>query len=196
MGRAPIVDRWALCCELGVGGHECVRAWLPQARARAEHVLRADARRAGLIGPLWLLLSGAIGVVSLAVAATDRGAARSTAAFALLLLAALLISPLGWTYYWWLVPRWWRSSPPGGAGCPAGGRVSQRTRRWRRRCSLSRCPAIWPLPAAIAFQPSAWATVFPGSAYFWATLALWGALIADWRAAGGHLNAFTGLLRR
>ena len=150
----------------------------------------------GLIGPLWLLLSGAIGVVSLAVAATDERERAVDRAFGLLLLAALLISPLGWTYYWWFVlgpmvavaASWWErdSQPPASIA-----------ERWRRALLLAAVPGlIWPLPATIAFQPSAWATAFPGSAYFWATLALWGALIADWRAAGGRFSAFLEWRRR
>jgi Glycosyltransferase family 87 len=153
----------------------------------------------GLIAPLWLLLSGAIGVVSLAVAAADSGDRAVDRDFGLLLLAALLISPLGWTYYWWLalgpmvavVASWWgRDARP--ERSPASD-----TGRWRRALLLVAVPGlIWPLPATIAFQPSAWATVLPGSAYFWATLALWAALIADWHVAGGRLKAIGGLLRR
>jgi hypothetical protein len=153
----------------------------------------------GLIAPVWLLLSGAIGVVTLAVAAADSGDRAVDRAFSLLLLAALLVSPLGWTYYWWLavgpmvavVATWWRRDAHGerSPGSSAG--------RWRRALLLVAVPGlIWPLPATIAFQPSAWATVLPGSAYFWATLALWAALIADWHVAGGRLNAVAGLLRR
>ena len=75
----------------------------------------------GLIAPVWLLLSGAIGVVTLAVAAADSGERAVDRAFALLLLAALLVSPLGWTYYWWLAlgpmvavvaSRWGRDAHP------------------------------------------------------------------------------------
>ena len=153
----------------------------------------------GLIAPVWLLLSGAIGVVTLAVAAADSGDRAVDRAFSLLLLAALLVSPLGWTYYWWLavgpmvavVATWWRRDARGerSPGSRAG--------RWRRALLLVAVPGlIWPLPATIAFQPSAWATVLPGSAYFWATLVLWAALIADWHVAGGRLNAVAGLLRR
>lgn len=153
----------------------------------------------GLIPPAWFLLSGAIGVVTLAVSAADSGDRAVDRAFGLLLLAALLVSPLGWTYYWWLalgpmvavVATWWRRDARGerSPGSSAG--------RWRRALFLVAVPGlIWPLPATIAFQPSAWATVLPGSAYFWATLALWAALIADWRVAGGRLGAVAGLLRR
>ena len=153
----------------------------------------------GLIAPLWLLLSGAIGVVSLAVAAADSGDRAVDRGFGLLLLAALLISPLGWTYYWWLA-----LGPMVAVVASWANREAQRGRtifvnagRWRRALLLVAVPGlIWPLPATIAFQPSAWATVLPGSAYFWATLALWAALISDWRAAGGRFGAVAGRLRR
>lgn len=156
----------------------------------------------GLIAPVWLLLSGAIGVVTLAVAAADSDERAVDRAFALLLLAALLVSPLGWTYYWWLALgpmvavvacRWGRDARDAHVErWPASN-----TRCWRRALLLVAVPGLfWPLPATIAFQPSAWATVFLGSAYFWATLALWAALIADWRVAGGRLSAVAALLRR
>ena len=153
----------------------------------------------GLIAPLWFLLSGAIGVVSLAVAAADSGDRAVDRGFGLLLLAALLISPLGWTYYWWLA-----LGPMVAVVASWANREAQRGRtifvnagRWRRALLLVAVPGlIWPLPATIAFQPSAWATVLPGSAYFWATLALWAALISDWRAAGGRFGAVAGRLRR
>jgi hypothetical protein len=152
-----------------------------------------------LVAPLWLLLSGAIGVVSLAVAAADSGDRAVDRGFGLLLLAALLISPLGWTYYWWLA-----LGPMVAVVASWANREAQPERttfvnagRWRRALLLVAVPGlIWPLPATIAFQPSAWATVLPGSAYFWATLALWAALISDWHAAGGRFGAVAGLLRR
>ena len=130
-----------------------------------------------LITPAWLLLSALIGVVTFAATAHEADDRAIDRSFGLLLLAALLISPLGWTYYWWLalgpmvgvVAAWrWHASPPSG----------------RRALLLAAVPGlIWPLPATVWFQPNPWATVLHGSAYFWATLALWAALIADWRAA-------------
>jgi alpha-1,2-mannosyltransferase len=154
----------------------------------------------GLVAPIWLLMSGTIGAVSLAVAAADWGDRAVDRGFGLLLLAALLISPLGWTYYWWLalgpvvavVGSWWWGRDARPERPPASN-----TGRWRRALLLAAVPGLfWPLPATIAFQPSAWATVLIGSAYFWATLALWAALIADWHVAGGRLRAVAGLVRR
>ena len=146
----------------------------------------------GLIWPAWLLLSAAIAVVSFTIAATDSSDCAVDRSFGVLLLAALLISPLGWTYYWWLalgpmvalVAAW---DPL------AQGTSLSSTARWRRGLLLVAVPGlVWPLPATVAFQPNPWATVLTGSAYFWATLALWGALIADWRLAGGRVGAFSG----
>jgi hypothetical protein len=145
-----------------------------------------------LIGPIWLLLSAAIGVVSLAVTVTDSSDGRVDRGFAVLLFAALLISPLGWTYYWWLalgpmvalVAAW---HPLAAATRLAG------AARQRRALLLVALPGLfWPLPATVTFQPNPWATMMTGSAYFWATLALWAALIADWRLAGGRVGALIG----
>ncbi|HEU5190899.1 MAG TPA: glycosyltransferase family 87 protein [Methylomirabilota bacterium] len=150
----------------------------------------------GLIGPIWLLLSAAVGVVSLTIAATDSSARTVDRGFAVLLFAALLISPLGWTYYWWLalgpmvalVAAW---NPL------AQGTTLSSTARWRRALLLVAVPGLlWPLPATVAFQPNPWATALTGSAYFWATLALWAALIADWRLAGGRVGALVARERR
>ena len=153
----------------------------------------------GLIAPLWFLLSGAIGLVTLAVAAADSGDRAVDRAFGLLRLAAVLISPLGGPYYWWLAlgpmvavvaSCWGQDAHPKRPS-------ASNTGRWCRVLLLVAVPGlVWPLPATIVFQPSAWATVLPGSAYFWATLALWGALIASWHMAGGRLTAVAALLSR
>ncbi|HKZ06064.1 MAG TPA: glycosyltransferase family 87 protein [Methylomirabilota bacterium] len=150
----------------------------------------------GLIGPAWLLLSAAIAVVSFTVTATDAGERGVDRSFAVLLFAALLISPLGWTYYWWLalgpmvaLAAAWN---PAAQGAPISS-----TARWRRTLLVIAAPGlIWPLPATVAFQPNPWATLLTGSAYFWATLALWAALIADGRLAGGRVGARIGRDRR
>jgi len=150
----------------------------------------------GLIGPVWLVLCAAVGLVTLTIAATDSSDHTVDRSFAVLLFAALLISPLGWTYYWWL------ALGPMVALVAAWNPLAQGTTlssmaRWRRALLLVAVPGlIWPLPATVAFQPNPWATVLTGSAYFWATLALWAALIADWRLAGGRVGALSGRERR
>jgi hypothetical protein len=107
--------------------------------------------------------------------------------FALLLLVALLLSPLGWTYYllfllgplsalfrsWWIETRTF-------------GDLFSFVASWRNRFLLAAVPGlIWPVTELNRWQPHAWATVTIGSMYFWATFFLWAALIADWRARGG-----------
>ncbi len=146
----------------------------------------------GAIRPLWLLLVAVLGGVTLAVAARDRTPDAADRAFALVLLGALLVSPLGWLYYLWLplgpllllAARRWRerAASSGGETGPAA--------RWRTGLALAALPGLFvPVPAATVFQPAAWATLFPGSAYFLATLFLWGALLADWRARSAESPA-------
>lgn len=49
-----------------------------------------------------ITLSALIGYASLAIARSEATTLRVDRSFAALMLAALLISPLGWTYYFWL----------------------------------------------------------------------------------------------
>ena len=139
-----------------------------------------------VILPLWLPSVAIIGFCSLAVVTVDRTTAAVDRAFALLLAAALLVSPLGWIYYLWLAAgpgaalalRWRRkqaldqSDPRAGAA------------RWRLRLLMLAVPGlVWPYFATFLFQPHAWATPLLASAYFWSIAALWCALVLDWLAA-------------
>jgi hypothetical protein len=135
---------------------------------------------------LWLPSVAIIGVCSLAIATADRTAAAVDRAFALLLSAALLISPLGWIYYLWLAVgpmavlalRWSREKTRDGYDPGAG------AARWRRRFLMLAVPGlVWPHFATFLFQPHAWATPLLASAYFWGIAALCGALALDWLAA-------------
>jgi hypothetical protein len=142
-----------------------------------------------LVKPLWCLSAGIVGVCSLRATmgnpATATGIDRD---FAILLLAALLISPLGWTYYFWLpvgplvacIYGWW------GLGAYANPREDTSLLLWKKRLLLLALPGlVWPFVATSVFQPHRWATVSIGSIYFWTILCLWGSLIVDWRAGGG-----------
>lgn len=84
-------------------------------------------------------------------------------------LAALLISPLGWTYY-----LWFATGPLGGAILHA----------WRNRpalkwplLALGGC-FILPLSVVLIGQPSVIASFTAGSLYTWAILATWMAVVA------------------
>ena len=94
-------------------------------------------------------------------------------AFALLLVAAILISPLGWIYYM-----------PVAAG-PIAAIVFAQERRgpWTWWSVLLGVIAIagfyWPHPLLGAMQPNRWATLVFTSAYFWASLAAWTWLMTE-----------------
>ncbi len=135
----------------------------------------------------WIVAAALVGVVTLfacvrpgglrAHPSTGSGRAEDTdRAFALLLVAAQLISPLGWIYYLWL---------------PAGplAAVALRPQResikptWfdRGLIVVAVLGFAWPMPFLLAFRNHAWATLTIASIYFWATLALWLWLLADGR---------------
>jgi hypothetical protein len=131
-----------------------------------------------LVLPLWLPAVGIVGILTLVAVAFDRTESAVDRAFALLLSAALLISPLGWLYYLWLglgpfaaLALKWRNGAPAAAA------------RWRQRFLVLAVPGlVWPHFATFAFQPHAWATLLLASAYFWSTAALWCAIVLDWWA--------------
>jgi hypothetical protein len=143
-----------------------------------------------LIHPLWifsiLLIAGLTFVAS---RSGSRDAGDIDRDFALLLLAALLLSPLGWTYYLWLplgplvalLYNWWLQS--GMTASPFSFFLSS----WKHRLLLAAVPGlVWPVTELSRFQPHAWATISIGSIYFWSTFFLWAALIADWWVARGN----------
>lgn len=106
-----------------------------------------------LVKPLWAVAAAIVAAVTLV------GSRRSIDhGFATVILAAVLICPLGWVYYVWLA-------------APACAAI------WQTRRPM----AVWlgafglavPLVAVMAWQPSALATVTLGSAYLWGTLGFW-----------------------
>jgi hypothetical protein len=135
-----------------------------------------------IVKPLWAGLAGAVGLITLIVVAKDETESSVDRSFALLLLAALLISPLGWLYYLWL---------------PLGPIVALGSLRWSdpgRSGPHRPAPARWlvwlaapgfflPTSLTLAFQPSRWATLLLGSLHSWAVLFLWTALVIDATAA-------------
>jgi hypothetical protein len=140
-----------------------------------------------LIKPLWLLTAGLVGLATLALAGLDKGRIGLDRSYALLLVGAQLISPLGWIYYAWLA-----FGPLFAVG------VSWYT-AWLQHQDLH--PQLWtgrnilllitilgfllPLQTTLYFQPNRFLTFSLGSAYFWATLALWLALGVGGKRAGG-----------
>jgi hypothetical protein len=116
----------------------------------------------------------AIAAVTLARAGRPRAVenARSAdAEWAAVLLASLLISPLGWVYYLWIA-LW-----------PAAATIGH-TRLWRRprRVDLLLVPGLagwlWFGKMAQWGQPHPLATATLASMYFWALLSLWAWVVA------------------
>jgi hypothetical protein len=118
-----------------------------------------------LVLPLAAILSCAAGLVTFRVLMRARPA-RVDGDWAALLMAALLISPLGWNYYLWMA-LW-----------PAAGLIAAE-RPWRD----PRLADVWLLAGLAGWlwwgkmtlwgQPEPLATLTFGSMYFWALLSLW-----------------------
>ena len=109
-----------------------------------------------LVQPLSYGLSALIGALTLWLSRR----ADSDHAFVLLVAAALLISPLGWTYYLWL------------AAAPLVVLVV-RDSVFRRAAAAVVPFALWPIHLIRIGQPSPLATLTIGSASFWLVFGLW-----------------------
>lgn len=129
-----------------------------------------------VVKPLTWGISLAVLMVSGIVLLRDKSDRRIDRAFALLLIVALLVSPLGWIYYIWLAaaPLWALY-------------VSRTAGRSRARNVLLVIAAIGilsPLFVTFPWRSHRWWSITIGSVYTWTMLALWGAIILDWRASG------------
>lgn len=135
-----------------------------------------------LITALWLILGGAVGALTCCLIYFDKTEQAVDRAFLALLLAALLISPLGWQYYVFfslgplsnMIYIWWSDS----AKQVLSGDLSLQTGKIRL-LYLSLPGLLIPLFAIKLFQPNAWATALLGSVYFWSILCLWTSVILD-----------------
>ena len=118
-----------------------------------------------LVLPVAAAVSCAIGLVTFRVLRRARST-RVDGDWAALLMAALLISPLGWNYYLWMA-LW-----------PAAGLIAAE-RPWRH----PRAADLWLVVGLAGWlwwgkmtlwgQPHPLATLTFGSMYFWALLCLW-----------------------
>ena len=136
----------------------------------------------GLVRAGWLALVILAGLAALLRTCTDSSEQNCDRAFAILLVSALLLSPLGWTYYLWLpavpiaalVRGWWiHRSTPVGKDSPPRSSLS-----WN--LFLAAAPGLFaPISLALVGQPSALATVVIGGLSFWSLLLVWLALIVD-----------------
>lgn len=135
---------------------------------------------------IWLVGATIVAAVTFLVVWRDTSSASIDRAFALLLLAALLISPLGWIYYLWLALGpigAFLTSPRRGATALGG----SATRLLRGAVVL----LFVPVALTVVLQPNAAATALLGSVYFWAILAMWVALTLDSRRPTADGAAWT-----
>jgi hypothetical protein len=127
--------------------------------------------RPDLVAPLILAGCVAVSVASFrALRRADRQAPRVTGdpaadrAFAVLLLTAQLITPLGWVYYLWLA-------------CGPLLAIGLSQSRWsppRRVFAVAGILGLGcPLLVTGIWSGTGWATVTIGSVYFWTTLSMW-----------------------
>jgi len=136
-----------------------------------------------LIFPLWVIGSVLVGLVTILTSAADVSRTAIDRSFSFLLIAAFLISPLGWTYYYFflfaplssLAMEWWQRSAS----------VHHQENHWknhaRKLLLVSAVPGLMvPMYHVVSFQPNPLATVSIASIYFWSTLFIWFSLLCDW----------------
>jgi hypothetical protein len=122
-----------------------------------------------IVKPVAAIVGAAIGIFTLVVTARDRSSEAIDRAFVVLLLAALLISPLGSVYYLWFI-----------AGPALALWFSSRSRRSRAVhifMVLAIPGLVWPVVLTTLWgkHPLTAATI--GSVYAWTTLCLWAAAL-------------------
>ncbi len=138
-----------------------------------------------LVQPIWILAAGVIFILTIATSLLDPRTCSVDRDFALMLLAALLISPLGWVYYLWLplgpfigilVSSWQ-------AGTGERFAIRSGPTAWRNRLFWAGLIALTiPPPVVDLIEHNPWATASLGSSYFWGALVLWASLFLDWSA--------------
>ena len=130
---------------------------------------------------LWGVGITIIAAVTFFVSWQDTSSRAVDRAFAILILAALLISPPGWIYYLWLA-----LGPM--TAIVALGSSEQRAITHVPSWLLRSAGILLFVPLALTtlFQPSVVATATLASVYFWALLLLWLALILDWWTSSQH----------
>jgi hypothetical protein len=136
----------------------------------------------GLVRVAWLALGILAGLAALVRTLTDSSNQNTDRAFAILLVSALLLSPLGWIYYFWLpvgpiaalAREWWiERSKTVRDGSWASGSPS-----WY--LLLAAAPGMaTPTFVVLSMQPSALATLLISSIHFWSLVLVWLALILD-----------------
>lgn len=130
---------------------------------------------------IWLGLGIPAGLAALWKSSAGPSSQNPDQAFGILLVSALLLSPLGWTYYFWLpvgpvsvlARRWWLERANGGEPGVRGGSAS-----WN--LLLLAIPGmVAPAYILISGQPSRLSSLLLGGVTFGSLLLVWLALIID-----------------
>jgi len=118
---------------------------------------------------VWLVVAGVIAFTTLTVTSVDNTSNAVDRSFALLLVSAQLVSPVGWVYYLCL------AAGPLAALVLAPVRFGVIEHRGPLQIGgfLALAGLLTPITAPYYYQPSALAALTIGSVYFWATFALW-----------------------
>jgi hypothetical protein len=138
-------------------------------------IFQPVARAPSIVTPVATILGVAIGIVTIKTATRDQSPEAVDRAFAMLILAALLISPLGWMYYLCL------------AGGPIAALVkSLGTRHARARdvaIALALPGLLIPLFVTTLWAGAPWNSATLGSLYGWTALWMWTAVWLDGHAS-------------
>ena len=117
---------------------------------------------------------GSAAVIGGVTAWRVRHSADVDLSWGVLWTAALLMSPIGWTYY-----LWWATGPLGAALIACW----QTRPAWRRLLLAAAACFVLPLSTVLIGQPSIAASFTLGSIFTWALIAIWVAVISDDRLA-------------
>ena len=144
----------------------------------------------GVVTPLWRTGFVLIGCTSLGMAILDRTPEATDRSFTLLILAAILMSPLGWIYYvlFALPPAiGLLSATQNGHRHDRLGRIL----RWGRGSAVAvgGCALLVPTVVVVVTGTSRLHTLTIGSAHFWALWCLWCAVVCDGLLARGPLGS-------
>jgi len=134
-----------------------------------------------LVKPLWYGLAGAIFLLTMRLIMFRFTLSSVDRSFAFLLLAALLISPLGWIYYAILLLGPGSNLISGWLTHASRVKSELRTNHLSRICLLF-VPSLamfLPFSVVLLFEPDALATLSLGSAYFWGLFGGWLLLATD-----------------
>lgn len=138
------------------------------------------------VEPIWLLGIGFIALITLWAVKHDQSLIAVDRSFALILVSALLISPLGWIYYLFLplgpcaaLIVSWRQS----ILCFQSGHRSPW--KWAQLIAIGgSLPGLFlPYQLSDLWQPNPMATLWLANCYFWTLLSLWIVLLAGWKNA-------------